>query len=349
LKQVTRHGSMLPVLHDQVVDAIMSEDEALLHECMENGLCDVSTRYRLENELNNLSGITPLHFACFQVKPNAARILLDIEGPFDQDSDRGISELRACLAGHIERDSLRDSEEMDEIITFILLNGIDVRRLEDDFHNLIGNIMPSARRVMRIFLRHSDFFRHPSNFARHPFASIPGNRGHPVRTFECLMSFMHVHETDRSGRTALNVIAERVRVIDSGVFFMIQRLLGQMVNPNVRDPGTNLTPFSTVVKFRRFMGPDADTLRLRLAVFLLACGAEFEVPAPTEIHPQLRPRELSWYERVYAIDPRRPLTMALAFHPRLGNASEIQRLPTEVQRTICDTAFEEYHRMHQRN
>ena len=336
---------MVSIMHDQVVDAIMSENEDLLRQCVQNGLCDVSTGYTLANEPEVRRGWTPLHLACFQVKPIAAKILLEIEGPFEEDSERGISELRVCLLGHI-----RNSEQVHEIITLILQNGIDVTRLEDDFHNLIRN---SNRKVIRIFLRNSHFFRHPSNFARHPFASLPDVRRsaqarmYLIDTFETLMTCTHVHEADRSGHTALFVIADRVREIGGNAFLMIQRLLERRVNPNVRDPGTNLTAFSTIVRFRRFMGADMDALRLRIASFLIANGAEFEVPDPTETHPQTISREMSWYEKVYAIDPRRPLAMACAWHPRLGHASEIQRLPTELQRTIYNMAFEEYHRMHQ--
>jgi hypothetical protein len=334
---------MLSILHDQVVDAIMSENQDLLHQCVRDGLCDVLTSYRtIHDTLIREEGWTPLMFACFEEKPIAVKILLEIEGPFAEYSGRGISELNILVRKLIRERQFRNLDQVHEIIALIFQNGIDVTRLEDDFHSYIRD---SQRIVVRAFLRNSHFFRHPSNFARHPFTNLAEVRWHPIHTFETLMTCTHVHEADKNGRTALFVIAHRVNLIGTNAFYMIQRLLGCGVNPNVRDPDTNLTPFSTVVRFRRFMRAEIATLRLQIASLLIASGAEFEVPDPIETHPQTMPRESSWYEKVYAIDPRRPLAIACAWHPRLGHASEIQRLPTELHRAIHNMAFEEYNRM----
>lgn len=326
---------MHPLIDARVRQAVMSEKEDFLYMLAKEGLFDVLTTYEFEerDQSNLVKHGTILLFACLKIKPNAVRVLLDIEGPFPEYMVC-CDELNHCLSLHNTMAYEASGKKLLQIIDMLLKNGIDPVLLSDSafFSDLIQR---SNCPIVDLLIQNYDIFQHPSNFKLHPFASLHLDKEYPLQMFASLMR-MNFDEKDMGGKTGLYSVIEHMDMMFAPYMFtMVQTLLAHGADANARDDQANLTPFSLVVKWKRSMSNASADLRLRIGELLLKHGARFELPEITYVDMHAMERQREWYQRVHrALDPRTAL--ATSMHPRLGQHSLLRQLPTDVHRIIFD-------------
>lgn len=370
---------MSSVIHPFVRHAVMSENKTLLHIAADKGLFDVFTTYMFEerDQSDLAKDGTILHFACLKIKPNAVRVLLDIEGPFDPEMYNGMAEVQDCVSLYNRMPYEASGAKVLQIIDLLLKNGIDPKFLTTHFHDAIER---SNCPFVDLLIENYNFFQHPSNFAVNPFASLHHDKEYPLQMLESLMH-MKFNEKDAQGKTGLYSVIEHMdKMYAPYAFTAVKMLLERGADPNARNDVTNLTPFSLAVKWYQTMSDAAANFRLSIGELLLKYGAHFEVPnitdrpdtpvvqrqygsdMSTNIHSRIEAlygqyrtryhgpdimnepeinimqRQKDWYDKVrHALDPR--LALATSMHRRLGQDSLFGQLPEDVHRIIFSKLY----------